>query len=158
MRIIIFLILTLIGSYTLSAQSLTVWNESHDYDITEIKISYPYSQNTSQDNTINSSISHMYEQSFKEFAQDFIDNGISSLSNFKSYSENKIGVIDFDKGDWTKESVSKTYNYLKYYFKFKKYKIKKSKIDFTDGEFTVTLYFRKNENGEWKLYKYDGVA
>jgi len=46
MRIIIFLILTLIGSYTLSAQSLTVWNESHDYDITEIKISYPYSQNT----------------------------------------------------------------------------------------------------------------
>ena len=112
----------------------------------------------SQDNTINSSISHMYEQSFKEFAQDFIDNGTSSLSNFKSYSENKIGVIDFDKGDWTKESVSKTYNYLKYYFKFKKYKIKKSKIDFTDGEFTVTLYFRKNENGEWKLYKYDGVA
>lgn len=34
------------GSYSIKAQSLTIWNESHDYDITEIKISYPYSQNT----------------------------------------------------------------------------------------------------------------
>lgn len=111
-----------------------------------------------QDNTFNSSTMKKYEQSFKEFAQNFIDIGTTSLSNFKTYSENKIEAIDFDKGDWTKVSISKTYNYLKYYFKFKKYKIKKSKIDFTDGEFTVTLYFRKNENGEWKLYKYDGVA
>ncbi|MBX7044213.1 MAG: hypothetical protein K1X86_00120 [Ignavibacteria bacterium] len=98
------------------------------------------------------------QQSFKEFAKDFINNGISDLSSFKIYCENKIEAIDFDKGDWVKESISKTYKYLKYYFEFKKYKIKKSKIDFTDGEFTVTLYFRKNDEGEWKLYKYDGVA
>lgn len=99
-----------------------------------------------------------HQQSFKSFAQDFVDNGITNLSSFKAYCENKIEAIDFDKGDWTKISVSKTYNYLKYYFGFKKYKIKKSKIDFTDGELTVTLYFRKNDQGEWKLYKYDGVA
>jgi hypothetical protein len=98
------------------------------------------------------------QESFREFAEDFVDNGITGFSSFKIYCENKIEAIDFDKGDWTKTSVSKTYNYLKYYFGFKKYKIKKSKIDFTDGEFTVTLHFRKNDQDEWKLYKYDGVA
>lgn len=44
----IFLLIILLSICTLSstAQSLTIWNESHDYDITEIKISYPYSENT----------------------------------------------------------------------------------------------------------------
>lgn len=106
----------------------------------------------------NSHNQNFQEQSFKEFAEDFTTNGTTSLSSFKTYCENKISAIDYDKGDRKKVSVSNTYNYLKYYFKFKKYKIKKTKIDFTDGEFTVTLYFRKNDNGEWKLYKYDGVA
>ncbi|MBX7044212.1 MAG: hypothetical protein K1X86_00115 [Ignavibacteria bacterium] len=45
MKIILLIILSM-GSYSIKAQSLTIWNESHDYDITEIKISYPYSQNT----------------------------------------------------------------------------------------------------------------
>lgn len=103
-------------------------------------------------------VNKIQEQSFKEFAKDFLDNGISSLSSFKTYSENKLETIDFDKGDYIKESPSKAFSYLKYYFKIKKYKIKKNKIDFTDGELTVTLFFRKNSDGEWKLYKYDGVA
>lgn len=102
--------------------------------------------------------SYTQDQSFKEFAKDFLDNGISSLSSFKSYCENKLETIDFDKGDYIKESPSKAFTYLKYYFKIKKYKIKKNKIDFTDGDLTVTLFFRKNSDGEWKLYKYDGVA
>ena len=103
-------------------------------------------------------VNKIQEQSFKEFAKDFLDNGISSLSSFKTYSENKLETIDFDKGDYIKESLSKAFSYLKYYFKIKKYKIKKNKIDFTDGELTVTLFFRKNSDGVWKLYKYDGVA
>ncbi|MBS1515334.1 MAG: hypothetical protein JSS63_09895 [Bacteroidetes bacterium] len=100
----------------------------------------------------------LQDQSFKEFAKDFVDNGISSLSSFKLYCENKLETIDFDKGDYIKESPSKAFSYLKYYFKINKYKIKKNKIDFTDGELTITLFFRKNSDGVWKLYKYDGVA
>lgn len=111
----------------------------------------------SEQSTIHFS-SYTQLQSFKEFAKDFVDNGISSLSSFKTYSENKLVTIDFDKGDYIKESPSEAFRYLKYYFKIKKYKIKKNKIDFTDGELTVTLFFRKNSDGEWKLYKYDGVA
>jgi len=103
-------------------------------------------------------VNKIQEQSFKEFAKDFLDNGISSLSSFKTYSENKLETIDFDKGDYIKESLSKAFSYLKYYFKIKKYKIKKNKIDFTDGELTITIFFRKNSDGERKLYKYDGVA
>ena len=100
----------------------------------------------------------LQDKSFKEFAKDFLDNGISNLSSFKSYSENKLETIDFDKGDYIEESPSKAFSYLNYYFKIKKYKIKKNKIDFTDGDLTVTLFFRKNSEGVWKLYKYDGVA
>lgn len=97
-------------------------------------------------------------QSFKEFAKEFIENGINDLEGLKSYSESKVETYDFDRDKMAKETISKAYKFLKYYFKFKKYKIKKSSIDFTDGEYTTTLYFRKNENGDWKLYKYDGVA
>ena len=95
---------------------------------------------------------------FKEFAKEFINYGINDLEELKSYSESKVETSDFDTGKMVKGSIAKAHQFLKYYFKFKKYKIKKSSIDFTDGEFTTTLYFRKNADGEWKFYKYDGVA
>jgi len=98
------------------------------------------------------------DTSFQEFADNFIRSGIQSLNSFKINCENKIKTMDFDIGEYTMESPSKSYDFLKYYFKSKRFKIKKQKIDFSVEEFTVTLYFRKNSTGEWKLYKYDGVC
>lgn len=98
------------------------------------------------------------DTSFQQFADSFILNGVQNLSSFKNNCENKIKTMDFDIGEYTMESPSKSYDFLKYYFKSKRFKIKKQKIDFSVEEFTVTLYFRKNSTGEWKLYKYDGVA
>lgn len=46
MKIIFLLSFILISAQTVTAQSLTIWNESHDYDITELKISYPYSKDS----------------------------------------------------------------------------------------------------------------
>jgi hypothetical protein len=46
MKILLLLILLSIYSLNATAQSLTICNESHDFDITEIKISYAYSENT----------------------------------------------------------------------------------------------------------------
>lgn len=97
-------------------------------------------------------------QSFKEFAKEFLEYGINDLEGLKSYCESKVETYNFDTDKMGKVPISRAYKFLKYYFKFKKYKIKKSSIDFTDGEYTTTLYFRKNENGDWKLFKYDGVA
>jgi hypothetical protein len=98
------------------------------------------------------------DTSFQQFEDSLILNGVQNLSSFKNICENKIKTMDFDIGEYTMESPSKSYDFLKYYFKSKCFKIKKQKIDFSVEEFTVTLYFRKNSTGEWKLYKYDGVA
>lgn len=95
-------------------------------------------------------------QTFKEFAKDFISDGTASLSDFKPYCESKISTIN-DQGNPTKEKPSAAYEYLKYFFEFKKFKIKKDKIDLSDGEFTISIYFRQNSDAEWKLYKYDAI-
>lgn len=97
-------------------------------------------------------------QSFKEFAKEFTEYGILSLKNFKSFCENKIQSIDGEgSGNPIKEKPSESYSYLKYFFKINKYKIKKNKIDYSDDEVTITIYFRKNADGEWKLYKLDPI-
>jgi len=95
-------------------------------------------------------------QTFKEFANDFIDNGTSSLSGFKAYCESKVSTTN-DQGNPTKEKPTAAYNYLKYFFEFKKFKTKKNKIELSDGEYKISIYFRENSNGEWKLYKYDSI-
>lgn len=95
-------------------------------------------------------------QTFKEFANDFIGNGTSSLSGFKAYCESKVSTTN-DQGNLTKEKPTTAYNYLKYFFDFKKFKIKKNRIELSDGEYTISIYFRQNSDGEWKLYKYDSI-
>ena len=95
-------------------------------------------------------------QTFKEFANDFIDNGTSSLSGFKAYCESKASTTN-DQGNPTKEKPTTAYNYLKYFFEFKKFKIKKNRIELSDGENRISIYFRENSEGKWKLYKYDSI-
>lgn len=103
-------------------------------------------------------ISSTQAQDFKSFAKDFIQNGTSSLANFKPYCESKIKTTD-DEGNPTMEKPSVAYSYLKYFFKFKKYKIKQNKIIFKDDdEGIITIYFRQNSDGVWLLYKYDSYA
>ena len=95
-------------------------------------------------------------QTFKEFAKDFIANGITGLSDFKPYCESKISTTN-DQGNPIKEKPTTAYNYLKYFFEFKKFKIKKNRIELSDGEYKISIYFRENSEGEWKLYKYDSI-
>ena len=93
-------------------------------------------------------------QDFSDFAMEFIASGTTSSESFKTFCENKISTID-ENGDAIKESPSKAFKYLKYFFEFNKYLVKESAIFFSDGEYIVGLYFHQNESGEWKLYIYD---
>lgn len=95
-----------------------------------------------------------HAQDFSDFAKEFIASGTASSEAFKSFCENKISTTD-ENGDATKESPTKAFKYLNYFFEFQKYLVKESAIFFSDGEYIVGLYFHRNESGEWKLYKYD---
>jgi hypothetical protein len=97
-------------------------------------------------------------QSFKNYAKEFITSQTNVYETFFMACASKLITID-EQGNTVKVSPKKAFKYLKYFFDFKKYKIKsKSKtIDFSDGEFTVTLYFRVSDLGIWELYKYDSV-
>lgn len=97
---------------------------------------------------------NIHAQDFSDFAKEFIASGTASSETFKSFCENKISTTD-ENGDATKDSPTKAFKYLKYFFEFQKYLIKESAIFFSDGEYIVGLYFHQNESGEWKLYKYD---
>lgn len=93
-------------------------------------------------------------QDFSDFAKEFIASGTASSEAFKSFCENKISTTD-ENGDATKDSPTKAFKYLKYFFEFQRYTVKESTIFFSDGEYIIGLYFHQNESGEWKLYKYD---
>lgn len=97
---------------------------------------------------------NIHAQDFSDFAKEFIASGTASSEEFKSFCESKISTID-ENGNATKESPSKAFKYLKYFFEFNKFLVKESAIFFSDGEFIVGLYFHQNESGEWKLYEYD---
>ena len=97
---------------------------------------------------------NIYSQDFTDYAKEFIASGTASSESFKTFCENKISTID-ENGDATKESPSKAFKYLKYFFEFHKFLVKESAIFFSDGEYIIGLYFHQNESGEWKLYKYD---
>ena len=97
---------------------------------------------------------NIHAQDFSDFAKEFIASGTTNSDTFKSLCENKISTID-ENGDAIKESPSKAFKYLKYFFEFHKFLVKESAIFFSDGEYIIGLYFHQNESGEWKLYKYD---
>lgn len=97
-------------------------------------------------------------QTFKEYAKEFIATQTNVYETFHIACTGKLITTD-EQGNTVKVSPKNAFKYLKYFFEFKKYKIKsKSKtIEFSDGEFTVSLYFRVSDLGIWELYKYDSI-
>jgi len=103
------------------------------------------------------------EISFKDFAKDFITNGTKDYNSFKNYSEEYLLTFDYETERNIEEKSSESHEFLIYYFKNGKYSIGNSIITYKvpympDVDKWVKLYFRKNSDGVYKLYKYEAIS
>lgn len=106
--------------------------------------------------SVMASTTQAQNEPFEDFANDFINVQTTRFSLFNLACPDLIITSD-EQGHLAKVKPIVAYRYLKYFFKFNNYKIKNEKIDFSDGEFTITLYFKVSDLNLWVLYKYDSI-
>lgn len=103
------------------------------------------------------------ELDFNEFAREFRSLSLKSKSDFMKTCESTILTFDYENGNNINENPEKSYDFIFYYLQKGKMKIGVKSITFSvpegpDYDIECVLYFRLNENKEWRLYKYNMPA
>jgi len=111
--------------------------------------------------------SNLTDLTFEEFADDFILNAFQSIDNFTIYSEKSFKIISCEGN--SRSNASQEFNELKRWTDevYDQYSVKENMI-YIFGIITehdpngtiqgMQLFFRKDKNDNWKLYKieYEG--
>jgi len=106
------------------------------------------------------------EKSFKEFANEFVEDAFQNEMNFQNYSEDSFIVSSSDEDSRRSVKANAKKEYLKfkqYRQEYNKHSVGKDMIYFyeilEDMKIGMKFYFRKNSSGEWKLFKvyFDGL-
>ena len=105
----------------------------------------------------------MQRNDFDNFAEEFISNGTTSYEGFGMYCESKIETTVFIDNQYKKSfrDPSGAFRFLEQsFFNFHDYRVNSfiRQIHFKGVAYNVStaiLYFRRDDAGRWKLYKYE---